>query len=63
MMLVLSGIIVGGFELRSGNYEICRRGANRTFIHRFWQMGSLSSILGRELLAILPVLSFAQFCC
>ena len=56
MMLVLSGIIVGGFL--SSVLAIMKFVAEeQTELSSivFWQMGSLSSILGRELLAILPV--------
>ena len=56
MMLVLSGIIVGGFF--SSVLAIMKFVAEeQTELSSivFWQMGSLSSILGRELLAILPV--------
>lgn len=56
MMLVLSGIIVGGFL--SSVLAIMKFVAEeQTELSSivFWQMGSLSSILGRELLAILPI--------
>lgn len=56
MMLVLSGIIVSGFL--SSVLAIMKFVAEeQTELSSivFWQMGSLSSILGRELLAILPV--------
>jgi iron complex transport system permease protein len=56
MMLVLSGIIVGGFL--SSVLAIMKFVAEeQTELSSivFWQMGSLSSILGQELLAILPV--------
>lgn len=56
MMLVLSGIIVGGFL--SSVLAIMKFVAEeQTELSSivFWQMGSLSTILGRELLAILPI--------
>ena len=56
MMLVLSGIIVGGFL--SSVLAIMKFVAEeQTELSSivFWQMGSLSSILGRELLAIFPI--------
>lgn len=56
LMLVLSGIIVGGF-LNSVLAIMKFVAEEQTELSSivFWQMGSLSSIVGRELLAILPV--------
>ena len=56
LMLVLSGIIVGG--LLNSVLAIMKFVAEeQTELSSivFWQMGNLSSIVGRELLAILPV--------
>lgn len=56
MMLVLSGIIVGGFlssVLAIMKFVAEEQTELASIV--YWQLGSLSSILGRELLAILPV--------
>lgn len=56
MMLVLSGIIVGGFlssVLAIMKFVAEEQTQLASIV--YWQLGSLASVLGRELLAILPV--------
>ena len=56
MMLVLSGIIVGGFlgsVLAIMKYMAEEQTQLASMV--YWQMGSLATVLGTELLAILPV--------
>jgi len=56
MMLVLSGIIVGGFlssVLAIMKFVAEEQTELASIV--YWQLGSLASILGRELFAILPV--------
>lgn len=57
MMLVLSGIIVSGFlnAVLSIMKFVAEEQTELSSIV-FWQMGSVASVLGRELIAILPVL-------